>query len=259
MRQENKPGEPNFRIGNIVTVNVTRDKGYRHSYKNGRTANGFIYVLRGLLIEQFSDTDGTKEIMLEPGEVLFVPQGARYIGIYGKDNTELKVVQFDLLSGELAPYLTSPLKIELGNAAKHIERFFTSENKEEIRHPFYYLSTMYELLWRIDEHYTGASIKYKRLRPALTELAVGYREKLPVSHYAALCGMSEVSFRRNFREQFGCSPIDYRNELRLEKARELITSGEYNVTEAAMHSGFSNLSFFIKLYKKKYGHTPKKE
>jgi AraC-like DNA-binding protein len=57
----------------------------------------------------------------------------------------------------------------------------------------------------------------------------------------------------------GHSPVDHRNELRLQDARIKLQSGEYTVSEAAESSGFSNLSFFIRLYKKKYGHTPKKE
>ena len=52
---------------------------------------------------------------------------------------------------------------------------------------------------------------------------------------------------------------DYRNDIRLTHARSKLQSGEYNVSEAAFDSGFSNLSFFIRLYKKKYGHTPKNE
>ena len=71
--------------------------------------------------------------------------------------------------------------------------------------------------------------------------------------------MSEVSFRRSFREYTGLSPIDYRNAIRLSNAKSKLQSGAYNVSEAAYESGFSNLSFFIRLYKKKYGHTPKKE
>jgi AraC-like DNA-binding protein len=39
----------------------------------------------------------------------------------------------------------------------------------------------------------------------------------------------------------------------------MLKSGEYNVSESATASGFSNLSLFTKLYKKKYGITPKKE
>ena len=52
------------------------------------------------------------------------------------------------------------------------------------------------------------------------------------------------------------SPIEDRNHVRLNMARAKLQSGEYNVFEAAQAVGFSNLSFFIRLYKKKFGHTP---
>ena len=87
----------------------------------------------------------------------------------------------------------------------------------------------------------------------------GWARNEKVSYYAELCDMSEANFRRLFREYMGLSPIEYRNELRLNHARNKLQSGEYNVSEAAYESGFSNLSFFIRLYKNKYGHTPKKE
>ena len=101
--------------------------------------------------------------------------------------------------------------------------------------------------------------KYKKLQPALTEMIECYNENKKVSYYAELCDMSEANFRRLFREYMGISPIDYRNDIRLIHAKNKLQSGEYNVSEAAYESGFSNLSFFIRLYKKKYGYTPKNE
>ena len=94
---------------------------------------------------------------------------------------------------------------------------------------------------------------------ALEEIAVRWYENTSVGAYADMCGMSEVNFRRLFREYTGTSPIDYRNSTRLTYARARLQSGEYNVSEVAELCGFSNLSFFIRLYKKKYGYTPKQE
>ena len=91
----------------------------------------------------------------------------------------------------------------------------------------------------------------------MTEIVGNWNENRKVSYYAELCDMSETNFRRLFGEYMGMSPIDYRNDIRLINAKAMLQSGEYNVSEAAFESGFSNLSFFIRLYKKKYGHTPK--
>ena len=90
-------------------------------------------------------------------------------------------------------------------------------------------------------------------------ISTNYAANRPISEYAALCGMSEVNFRRLFHKHTGKSPIQHRNNIRLENAKIMLQSGQYNVSEAAEACGFSNLSFFIRLYKKKYGYTPKKE
>ena len=79
-----------------------------------------------------------------------------------------------------------------------------------------------------------------------------------MSYYAELCNISEMNFKSLFKEYTGMSPIEYRNDIRLTNARNKLQSGEYNVSAAEM-CGFSNFSFFIRLYKKKYGYTPKKE
>ena len=99
----------------------------------------------------------------------------------------------------------------------------------------------------------------KKLQAALSEIAEYWYKNESVAYYAELCNMSEVNFRRLFKEYTGLSPIDYRNDVRLSKARSKLQSGEYNVSEVAEICGFSNLSFFIRVYKKKYGYTPKKE
>ena len=136
---------------------------------------------------------------------------------------------------------------------------FTPLDNHLAHHPFYYLSCLYRLLWQIDDSYTRPAAKYKRLQPALDEICAHPDRSLPISHYARLCHMSETNFRRLFRQHTGISPIEYRNHVRLNMARAKLQSGEHNVFEAAQAVGFSNLSFFIRLYKKKFGHTPGRE
>ncbi|PIE63560.1 MAG: hypothetical protein CSA26_12405 [Desulfobacterales bacterium] len=51
--------------------------------------------------------------------------------------------------------------------------------------------------------------------------------------------------------------LEYLHILRLEKARELIASREYNVTGAAFAVGYSSLSHFSKAFRQEFGITPK--
>ena len=250
--------EPSFTVENIDIQKVSRPKNYRHSYRSGRIKHGFIYTVSGRMLDIFH-TGEKESITVCAGEMIFIPKGESYTGVYLEDDTELKIVQFDIADGEMPSYLTRPVKIDLPNVGDLIEEFFTPSKNRNSSHPFYYLSRLYELLWQIDESNSKIPNKYKNLKAALLEISENWQTSEPISHYAELCNMSEVNFRRLFKEYTGMSPIEYRNNIRLINAKNKLQSGEYNVSEAAELCGFSNLSFFIRLYKKKYGYTPKKE
>ena len=249
--------EPNFRIGDIDIQNVSRPKSYKHTFRNGRGKHGFIYTVRGQMRDIFQSSE-TNELYVNAGELIFIPKNTVYTGIYLEDNTEIKIVQFDIANGEMPSYLSRPVKIKMPNSGDLIEEFFTPSKNRNSSHPFYYLSCLYGLLWQIDESNSKIPHKYKNLKAALLEISENWQMSESVSHYAELCNMSEVNFRRLFKEYTGMSPIEYRNNIRLINAKNKLQSGEYNVSETAELCGFSNLSFFIRLYKKKYGCTPKK-
>ena len=255
MKYEYHLQETNFTVKDIDILTVSRPKGHRHSIRDGRAKHGFIYTVNGRMCDEFP----SESITVDAGEMIFIPKGCAYTGEYREDGTSIKIVQFDLESGILPAYLSFPTKIELPNAGELMEAFFTPTKSRAMLNPFYYLSKLYELLWQVDESRSRIPTKYKVLKPALAELNEKWDENKPISYYAALCGTSEVNFRRLFREYVGTSLINYRNDLRLKNAKTMLASGEYNVSEAAYDSGFSNISFFIRLYKKKYGYTPKKE
>lgn len=258
MRFERSLEAPSFSIENLDVLEVTRDEGYTYSYRNGRTKYGFIYVVSGYMDYNFL-SDGGPHFPLCKGEMIFIPKGSTYVSTYREDRTQIRIVQFDLSEGQLPPYLHTPAKLPLPNAGELIGAFFRPMQSHAFGHSFHSLSCFYQLLWQIDEHCTRIPSRYKKLLSALNALSAHPEDHQPICQYAALCNMSEPNFRRLFREYTGQSPVEYRNGLRLSAARAKLQSGQYTVSEAAEASGFSNLSFFIRLYKKRYGITPKKE
>jgi len=69
--------------------------------------------------------------------------------------------------------------------------------------------------------------------------------------------MSYSKFRKLFKQVTGESPHQYHLNLRLDKARELLSTTNLNVTEVAYHLGFESVFYFSKLFKKKNGMSPK--
>ena len=52
------------------------------------------------------------------------------------------------------------------------------------------------------------------------------------------------------------SPLQYRNRIRLKKARYLLSTGEYTATQVADAVGFTDYNHFGRLFRRYYGYTP---
>ena len=69
-------------------------------------------------------------------------------------------------------------------------------------------------------------------------------------------GCSPFYLSRTFSKETGVTIPQYLRQLRLERAAELLRSGEYNVTEAAMEVGYSSLSHFSQAFHQQFGCCP---
>lgn len=69
-------------------------------------------------------------------------------------------------------------------------------------------------------------------------------------------GFTHNKLNKGFRELFGSTVYEYVRAIRLEKAREMLLSGDRNVTEACYGVGYSNISHFAKIYRQQYGESP---
>jgi transcriptional regulator GlxA family with amidase domain len=84
-----------------------------------------------------------------------------------------------------------------------------------------------------------------------------YQEKWSVETLASLIDMSVDHFYKFFKSFTGVSPIDYGNNLRVQKAKMmLVKDRSKSVTEIAMLTGFCDGSYFSKQFKKYAGCTP---
>ncbi|MCD7962369.1 MAG: AraC family transcriptional regulator [Rikenellaceae bacterium] len=63
-------------------------------------------------------------------------------------------------------------------------------------------------------------------------------------------------FRRAFKEYTGFSPAKYMNELKLQKAKTLLTNTSKSVKEISISLSFDNVEYFSTFFKKMTGKTP---
>lgn len=96
-----------------------------------------------------------------------------------------------------------------------------------------------------------------KLKQVLDYIEVHYFENITISHLAELCYFSDYHFMRFFKKHMNMTCIEYINNLRLEKAVELFEQGNTAILDVSLSVGFHNLSYFHKLFKRKYHVTPK--
>jgi AraC family transcriptional regulator len=81
---------------------------------------------------------------------------------------------------------------------------------------------------------------------------------LTVSGIAKAVGMSPDYFARLFKESTGQPPHQYVIEARVRKAKELLTTGKFTISEAAHHVGFVDQSHLTRHFKRVFGLAPKR-
>lgn len=74
-------------------------------------------------------------------------------------------------------------------------------------------------------------------------------EDLTLDQVANLAGFSKYHFTRLFKQFTGTSFYKYLNQKRIAHAESLLINPELSITETALHSGFSSLSAFIRMFK----------
>ena len=88
-------------------------------------------------------------------------------------------------------------------------------------------------------------------------LESNYMNDISMEEIANYTGRSLSTFKRDFKKCSTLSPREWLIHHRLEAAHELIRKGGRKVSEICFEVGFKNLSHFSKIYKERYGISPK--
>lgn len=114
----------------------------------------------------------------------------------------------------------------------------------------------------IDKMITGDNIHTETGVPRKLKKAVGYitrhySEQITLEQLASYCNISKQQLIRYFKHCFGDTPINYINDYKLSRAKELLFySPNLLISEIAAELGFNSQYYFTKLFKKRMGETP---
>ncbi|WP_309382563.1 helix-turn-helix transcriptional regulator [Cerasicoccus frondis] len=108
-------------------------------------------------------------------------------------------------------------------------------------------------------HHSGQtnSLMRAEVRKAMAYLQEAYPWHVSLDDVARDVGMSSSHLSRIFHKEVGMSLSHYLRSLRMEKAAQLLRTGESNVTDAAMAVGYTSISQFSGAFRSYFGVSPR--
>lgn len=241
----------------FFVMEQTRVKGTIPKRKPGRSYHGFIYVMEGRAHYFFNDMD----FYVNQGELLFLTKGSFYSYDIETDQYHFIYVDFDFVKDENINLQGTAYKI---NNNEVMENLFIRLNKEWFhKYPTYKLkckSILYEiisLLFQNQASYYIPSSKSTKIRMAVSFMENNYTDKtLNISKLVGMVNMSEVHFRNLFKEIYRIPPVKYLNILRTGRAKDLLKETTCSISDIAEMTGYSDVYYFSKAFKKETGTSP---
>ena len=102
----------------------------------------------------------------------------------------------------------------------------------------------------ISDLYSKQSVQLK------TVIELHRYSNLNLEELAKLCNLSVSSFKREFKKVFNDTPNNYITDLKLKRAKELLSITEMPISEIAYGVGFNDPLYFTRTFKKKIGSSP---
>ena len=225
---------------------------YRTLTQKSRICNSFLYIQKGCCRYTFENGEFT----LSDGAVTYLPFGSRHLLTITSDVIRFYRVDFTLrIDGEVVLFSDHPIKITDAASPECVEAITALERDygmgEDNIMKMQKLCTIFSCLQKKE-----ASKNTKRLMPAVRHLQENPTDHVNCADLASLCFLSTSRFYDLFHAEFGVTPLEYRDQLILHRAKALLSSGDISVTETALAVGFENAAYFSRFFKKHTSLSP---
>ena len=199
-----------------------------------------------------------KELHISKHSVCFFPARVDYTRISKHD--KLIVIHFNSLN-----YLSEKIEAYYPKNFDKLANLFLEIldcwNNKEIGYK-YECSAKLNLIFL--ELYKDSNFENKKLYSSKIGNSIKYIQEnftdpqISVEKAAKISNISEVYFRKIFKENFGISPKKYIINARIRRAIDLIESGYYSLSEISKLTGFSDYKYFSTEFKRITGESPSK-
>jgi AraC-like DNA-binding protein len=226
---------------------------------------GFHWVLEG----RVQVKEGTQLVVLGKGDMFCLLPERSYIYEIASDEHDPPLQMIWLtLDGIQMPWIVSQLRLNCeafwsqGVVDPHIlitlRRILQLFRKGELD-PLLEKSLIYDLLWRMKNKIDSriCPVKLNWVDRVKEYLELHYTENIRIEDAAHLVGMHRSHLYVAFQREYGCSPMQYLQKVRMDKAAQMLKETLLSITEIALSLGYPELYSFSRSFAKYYGSPPK--
>ncbi len=238
------------------------NRDYDTLREKGRVDVGIQYVAKG---RAYYEDDGEIKEAPAGSVLLHFPHVRQHYFFKEEDKTQLLWVHFSGEGAALLQPLVSDKTVCLPiddphtfrNTLQKMIRVFTVREAEYKLICVGYLTVLLGLMLRSAQApLPSRELSRNRLEPVLNHMNVFFYEPIDLARYADMCYVSRTRFVHLFKEQTGVSPYRFQLNIRIHRAKDLLENSSFSINECAQAVGFSDVSYFCRIFKKHTGYSP---
>lgn len=261
--------EIDLNLNNVRVIHQRFTKIQSYNFMNiGRPNDGLCVYTSGTAHYRIEDAESGsyKEMTATVGDLVYLPKGGRYIVRFNESDEEVTdyLMNFSVSDADGRPIVFSD-RCEV--LASGMPEYFTELFKEASELFLNRVNNTQNILksyaFKILDCASLIMFKNEPVRydKKLVTAAMAYirnhaSERLSVKEVAAVSNISERHLRTLFERYAGISPIGYKTEVLVEKAKEMLKNNVMNINETAEYLGYYDAAHFSKVFKRTVGVSP---
>lgn len=252
---------------NTAYPSTEHPKSYYFKPEKGRILSEyqFVYISKG---KGSFISESTRKVNITKGQIIILFPGQwhsywpnndtgwneYYIGFEGKIID--KIVEKGFISPQqqvLDVGINEDLVNLFSSAIKVAKEDKTASQQNLAGIVFNILGTILSLAQNKNFEIKESAQKIERAKIIMLE---NIHKDINIKEIASNLGLSYSLFRKEFKEYTGYAPAQYFQEIKLRKAKELLSETNLSIKEIAFKLGFSSYEYFLSFFRKRVGQTP---
>ena len=135
-----------------------------------------------------------------------------------------------------------------------IESYHPHQKNSDLIAAMYLIRLLTEIVLNVEGDHSIERAGY--IQDIAQYIDENYDQDLDLDVLSKKFGVSKSYLPKRFKAQMGCTPTEYLSHVRVRVAKEMLRRTDDPVSEIARSVGISNVSYFIKLFKKYEQSTP---